>query len=258
VSTFGQYAHFYDLLNQGKDYVAESRYVSAMIRQYRPTARTLLDLGCGTGRHALLLAGLGFEVTGVDRSGDMVCEARRQAEQVEVHRVGSVQFLAVDIAELELQGRFDAVTALFHVLSYQTTDAALNAVFDTAARHLAPGGVFLFDYWYGPAVQAQQPEPRERMAENAAWSIRRTARPEHDPQRNLVTVHYDFTARSNQGGEEIAFTEIHPMRYLFPEEVQSLIKAHGFELRASEEWMTGRRPGGDTWGVVSVAQSSDA
>ena len=66
--------------------------------------------------------------------------------------------ISATCARLRLAGTFDAVIALFHVVSYQTTEHDLRATFATAARHLNPGGVLLFDVWHGPAVLAQQPE----------------------------------------------------------------------------------------------------
>jgi len=49
LNAFERSAGFYDELYEGKDYAGEADYVDALIRQYRPGAQSLLDLGCGTG-----------------------------------------------------------------------------------------------------------------------------------------------------------------------------------------------------------------
>ena len=76
---FDAYAAYYDLLYRDKDYAGEAAYVHGLIRRYAPGARDILELGCGTGRHAEALMDLGFRVTGVDRSGEMVARARERA-----------------------------------------------------------------------------------------------------------------------------------------------------------------------------------
>src|SRR5450432_1981030 len=79
MSVFGAYSRYYDLLYRDKDYAAEASYVRSLIGQHCPAATSILDLGCGTGRHALLLAEHGYRVTGVDGSPDMLIAARSQA-----------------------------------------------------------------------------------------------------------------------------------------------------------------------------------
>src|SRR6478609_3000816 len=78
MSVFGAYSQYYDLLYKDKDYLGEASYVRSLIEQHYPGARSVLDLGCGTGRHALLLAESGYSITGVDRSAEMLSAAQTQ------------------------------------------------------------------------------------------------------------------------------------------------------------------------------------
>ena len=74
MAVFDRYAQYYDLFYREKDYRGEVDYVDALIKRYATNdARTILDLGCGTGGHAVLLAQKGYHVTGVDRSGADAC-----------------------------------------------------------------------------------------------------------------------------------------------------------------------------------------
>src|SRR5262249_23090703 len=75
VSNFQRYSAFYDLLYGDKDYVAEAEYVARAIHHWNPQARTILELGSGTGRHGRLLAAMGFDVHGIERSPEMVSVA---------------------------------------------------------------------------------------------------------------------------------------------------------------------------------------
>ena len=121
-AVFAAYARYYDLLYRDKDYAAEAEYVAGLIRKFHPSARSILEFGSGTGIHAFLLSEKGYEVTGVDLSPDMVKIARSNALSFPQSQSESQPvFSEGDICEVRLNKRFDAVIALFHVISYQTT-----------------------------------------------------------------------------------------------------------------------------------------
>ena len=147
---FADYARYYDLLYRDKDYAAEAEYVAGLIRKFHPPARSILEFGSGTGIHAIHLAKRGYDVTGVDLSPDMVyiassnVEAPPNPSHLTPH--ASPLFLEGDIREIRLNKRYDAVIALFHVISYQTTNEDVTAAFETARHHLNPGGIFIFGY----------------------------------------------------------------------------------------------------------------
>ena len=253
MSSFGKYSAYYDLLYREKDYAAEAAYVARKIRETRPAARSILELGSGTGRHGRLLAQMGFDVHGIERSAEMVAVAQAGDEARDA--AGAFTCEVGDICTADLGRTFDAVISLFHVISYQTAEPALQAAFRVAADHLAPGGVFLFDVWHGPAVLAQQPEVRVKEVADGAHRVRRTARPEHDADAHTVKVVFDMECADLTTGEQARFSEEHPMRYIFPAEIQRLAKGCGLRLAATEEFLTGRPPSPDTWGVAYMLQS---
>ncbi len=80
MNTFGDYSKYYNLLYKDKEYSKEVDYVSNLIKKYSPEAKTILDLGCGTGRHDELFIKHGFSVWGVDISEKMLEEANKLAE----------------------------------------------------------------------------------------------------------------------------------------------------------------------------------
>jgi len=75
---FDAYAAYYDLLYRDKDYPAEVRYVQSLLRRHGVNSGEILELGCGTGKHAEQLARLGYSVHGIDLSPSMVDIARRR------------------------------------------------------------------------------------------------------------------------------------------------------------------------------------
>ena len=78
MKAFGNYSRYYNLLYKDKDYKGEAGFIHDLIQKYSPGAKSILDLGCGTGRHDLLLAEKGYAITGVDMSEEMLLIARSQ------------------------------------------------------------------------------------------------------------------------------------------------------------------------------------
>ena len=75
---FSASAEFYDLIySTFKDYVAEVEQITSLLHRLNPQCQTVLDVACGTGEHARLLAAQGFVVDGLDLDPAFV----RMAEQ---------------------------------------------------------------------------------------------------------------------------------------------------------------------------------
>ena len=246
MTVFGKYAAYYDLLYRDKDNAAEIAYVCGLIRKYAPKAETVLDMGCGTGRHAFGLAEKGYRVTGIDCSAEMLKAACAKLEE----KSGGPKpvFKQADVRTARLGRKFDAAVSLFHVASYQTVNEDLKGFFRTAARHLKKSGLFIFDGWYGPAVLTHQPEPREKEAADCRVKIRRSAVSIMHPNENLVDVQYRLTVSGRK-----TISETHRMRYLFQPEIEYFLKEAGFRLFYSEEWLTGRKLSFDTWSACWIA-----
>lgn len=251
MSVFARYAAYYDLLYKDKEYAREADYIGALVRRFHPPAKTVLELGCGTGKHARLLARQGFAVTGVDMSEEMLETARRGESVAPNPEPGYSQG---DIRTYRNGKTFDAVISLFHVFSYQTTDKDIGDAFATAAAHLEPGGLLLFDTWYGPAVLTDPPATRVKRLEDASIQVTRLAEAAHDANRNTVRVDYDVFVRDKKSGSIEEIRESHHMRYFFLPEIERLAREAGLELIHSEAWLTGKTPGTDTWGVCFCAR----
>ncbi|RII25023.1 MAG: SAM-dependent methyltransferase [Geobacter sp.] len=253
MSIFGAYSRYYNLLYKDKDYPREAEYVHSLIRKHQAGAKSILDLGCGTGRHDLLLTQVGYEVTGVDQSEAMLAVASSQRSSLNPQSP-SLNFLQGDIRTVRLSSTFDVVISLFHVMSYQVTTADLQAAFATARAHLKPGGVFIFDCWYGPAVLTDRPTVRVKRLEDEVISVTRIAEPVMHPNGNLVDVNYQVFIRDKASDMVEELRETHRMRYLFLSEIELFSAEMGLNIIESAEWLTGKQPGFDTWGVCFVVR----
>src|SRR4051812_39412924 len=116
---FDAYAAYYDLLYRDKDYPGEARYVQSLLRRHGVGAGAIIELGCGTGKHAEQLARLGFSVHGLDLSPSMVAIARKRTP---ADLASQLQFDVGDARSARLNRKFDAAISLFHVASYQTAN----------------------------------------------------------------------------------------------------------------------------------------
>jgi SAM-dependent methyltransferase len=134
VPDYAGFARFYDRImgDRSPEIVRLRHYIS----KHRPGARTLLELGCGTGA---LLSGLAadYSVTGVDRSPEMLSIAGRE--------VPGARLVQADITTVSLPYRFDVVICMFDTLNHVVTVDGWLAVFRCAHEHLSDGGLFVFD-----------------------------------------------------------------------------------------------------------------
>ena len=245
------YAAAYDALYEEKDYEAECDLVERIFAERGDGGvRTVLDLGCGTGGHVLPLARRGYEVVGVDRSEAMLERARAKAGS------GSFSFELGDIRDVRLGRDFDAVLVLFAVLGYQRSNDDVLAALRTARAHLRPGGLLLFDVWYGPAVLHERPQSRLRTVENGASRVLRASDGRLDVRRHLCTV--DFRIWQLDGDRLVAETEEHhEMRYFFPLELEFLLEVSGLSLlRLGAFPDFDAEPDETTWNVLAVATAA--
>jgi SAM-dependent methyltransferase len=237
---FKKYGMYYEMLYKDKDYQAEVQYVLDKLRSLGIKSGKLLELGSGSGIHARLLSKNGFKVTGIERSDEMIASA---PELEDVH------LIEADIRKFEISEKFDAVISLFHVISYLNTNQDVADVFSNVARHLKPGGIFLFDFWFSDAVAHQKPEVRVKRISNDSVEVVRIAEPFISPINKLVDVKYTIFYRTN--GEELwgSFSEVHSMRHYSLFDLDIVAQKHGFERCGAEEFLSHRDPSVETWGV---------
>ncbi len=240
---FGRYSHYYNALNNEKNYHDESLAIRRILNNAGLQNGSILEFGCGTGIHAKHLTGMGYSVHGVDLSHEMVASAEP---------VAGFSCQQGDIRTVAVNRKFDAVLALFHVLSYMTANVDVKSVFDNAALHLEKGGLFVCDFWYSPAVFHLRPETRLKRAELDGVNLVRFAEPIVCHNENLVEVHYTFFLNDRKNNEYHEFKELHRMRHFTLPEIQLYAERAGFKPLAFQDLLNGETPSENTWGVAAV------
>jgi ubiquinone/menaquinone biosynthesis C-methylase UbiE len=146
---FTESAELYDLIYASfKDYPAEATQLAALIRANHPRAKTILDVACGTGEHAHLLAEqFGFEVDGLDLDPTFVRIARAKLARGSVYEG--------DMTSFAVPKRYDVITCLFSAIGYVRTLENVRRALEHFRAHLTDGGIVLVEPWFAPgALQA--------------------------------------------------------------------------------------------------------
>jgi SAM-dependent methyltransferase len=192
----------------------------------------VLELGCGTGRILLPMARAGVDVEGIDASRTMLarCREKLAGERPEVQ--ARVRLQEGDVRDFDLGAQFALIIAPFRVLQHQTTVDDQIRCLQCVARHLRPGGRFLFDV-FNPlfsrmvaADGAEWPDTSELTLRDGrkmrrAFRIRRVRWLD---QVNEVELVYYVTA----GDQEERYIHGFDMRWYLRSELSHLLARTGF------------------------------
>lgn len=240
---FNLYSDYYDLLYLDKNYKEEVDFVFTHCA--KKNGIKILELGCGSGGHAEFFVENGNIVYGIDLSTRMIEKALQK-------RIDKFYPSQGNIVDFELNEIFDVAASMFHVISYLNRNIDLLNCFNNVNNHLKLGGLFIFDYWYGPAVLSQKPETRIKNFESEDVKITRMAKSELITEKNVVNVNFNIQVMSKLLNEKHEFNELHSMRYFSIPEIEFFATQAGFELIKTEELISKNDPGENTWAVCSI------
>ncbi len=141
MSAYDALAASYDGLMADGAYRRRAAFLERRLHKSAVPVRTVLDLACGTGTIACLLAKRGYEVLATDGSEEMLTQAAAKAANLEDPPL----FLLQSMPRLRLAQPVDAVVSTLDSLNYLTRERDLRETFRRVRRWLKPGGLFLFD-----------------------------------------------------------------------------------------------------------------
>jgi 2-polyprenyl-3-methyl-5-hydroxy-6-metoxy-1,4-benzoquinol methylase len=215
-------AEFYDVRDEGyeDDYPLTARWA-------RTTGGPLLDLACGTGRMALRMAALGYQVTGVDVTPEMIARARQKASQ----QAASIDFVVADARAFHLQQQFAFIYMLEHAFQFFLTREDQEAMLARVREHLLPEGCFLFETRNPTPRNLQQvfhPEPRTYTLPTGEETVV-TEEQHYDPMTQIQHYKLYVTSLSPDGQRQQKTIRV-ALRYVFPQEVEALLHYNGFQV----------------------------
>ena len=183
---------YYKLLYGHRDQAEALHWADAILRNTGlAPGSTLLDIGCGRGRHAAAFAARGLQVTGIDLSPESIAEARSTcpAARFDVH----------DMREPFARGTFDAVVCLFTSIGYTPDRADDLRTLASAAVALRPGGKLVVDVLNGAIVRRELVE-EERQTEGG---VRFTLQRRLEGDTIIKDIHVDDQGCSHRFTERV-------------------------------------------------------
>ena len=254
-SYLNRHAKLYDLFYADKPYAREAAFVVERLGEHGVGPRSrVLELACGTGRHAFEFEKLGLDVVASDYSPNMLACAI-QAKEASGSRV---RFIEQDMRKLDVPGPpFDAVVSLFDSIGYVQTNEALLEVLSGAHRHLRPEGLLVVEFWHAAAMLRGYDPVRVRRWETEDGEVLRISETRLDCALQLAHVTYTIM-ETGQGGSFGRLQETQTNRYFLVQEMAGWLDRCGF---APSKWYSGfdekRLIDGDTWHVVVVARRKE-
>lgn len=224
---FDETAELYDLFYEWKDYATEAAKVRDIVAARNPTARTLLDVACGTGVHLGHLRDW-YQVEGLDLNEKLLAVARQRLSDVPLHRA--------DMLDFDLGRTFDVVTCLFSSIGYVQTVENLDRAVATMARHLAAGGLLVVEPWFAPEVFDPQHLGSLVVVERPELQAVRTNGSRVDGNLSTFDFHY-LIARP---GTVEHRTEMHTLGLFTRNEYRAAFERAGLSVEHDEQGLMGR------------------
>jgi len=247
---FEKSAGIYDLLYSDKDYDAECDLIEAIFQKHGKVVKDVFDVGCGTGNHSLRLSKRGYNVSSIDPSLDML---KIFVEKNLNNEILIENFCAHDFWFAER--KFDAVICMFSTLNYIIKTDKITASLKNIHKYLKKGGLFIFDFWYGPAVHHIRPSEKHKIVTEGKKMVIRVVTPETYIDTNIQKSHYRFIVLLHDCIFD-DFEETHTLRFFFPEEITQFLQETGFRILSFSEFMNlDSPPNKETWDAMIVAEA---
>lgn len=219
MNSYGPLARRYDALTRDVDYAAWARYVQKHFARAGREVRTVVDLACGTGSLTVRLAALGYDMTGVDISPDMLALAADKCAELDPPPL----LLCQDMSRLRLLAPADAVVCCLDSLNYVTRPPEVRRTFSRVWQSLAPGGLFLFDVRTPELLRSMDGQ----LCLDETEDVYCVWRGRFSQKRNILAYDMDLFFE-NGDGSWLREGEIHEEYAYDPDELEEWLAQAGF------------------------------
>lgn len=201
------FSDLYDQFYRSKSYLNESIFLQKIFTDHQ--VRTVLDVGCGTGNHMMLLEKLGYTCTGMDISPEMVKLAAKKVR-------GSL--FVNDMRHFSLQKTFDAVISMFAVFNHNLSLDDAKRTLSSLKKHIRPGGIAIIDL-YNPQGSG---EKSDLAGHDLTGQVKRVMRWDFRPDHEVCMTTVSFVKN------ELVSTSQFPLRIFPLHYLESLFLEAGF------------------------------
>jgi SAM-dependent methyltransferase len=222
-------AKIYDRIWGKRDYDAEVKFLHEQFKKHG--CRSVIDIGCGTGNHALLLSRLGYDVMGVDVSPTMLEMARSK------NRGTKACFIKGDMKHpgsfASKTRRFDAAISLGHASSHLYSDKDLRVFLQGVRRALRKNGLFVFNANNARKISEDYLNKLllDHATDEESFQIAVLAHNTRDPEDPNI-IHWNPIYLINEKGKVDLQIRAHKLRWFQISELEKLVRENGFEINA--------------------------
>lgn len=247
MEAYTDFAYVYDTLMDETPYEKWCEQVTSILEKNGIKKDLVLDLGCGTGTLTELLAQKGYDMIGIDLSGEMLERAMEKREKSGL----SILYLQQDMREFELYGTVKAIVSVCDSINYLLEEEDVIDTFKLVNNYLDPNGLFIFDfntvYKYreviGDATIAENREECSFIWENYY----------HEEER---INEYEVTFFVKEGELFRRFEETHYQKGYTAKEMQTFLKEAGLEFVSMSDSDTGGEVSGQTQRICMIAREN--
>lgn len=261
---YTSFAWVYDTFMDNIPYDDWTDYLKELLLEYGVKDGLLLDLGCGTGNMTERMAGVGYDMIGIDNSEDMLTEAREKymdlmaesmtfSEEESLDTTPQIMYLLQDMRSFELYGTVAAAYSVCDSMNYILEKEDLKKVFHLVNNYLDPEGIFIFDFktpYYYKYITGNKTFADNREDCSFIW--------ENSFDEEAMVNIYDMTIFVNADEEEedsfVRYRETHYQKAWSVADFEEAAKAGGMKVLAVYDAFTHDAPREDSERIYMIVQ----
>ncbi len=243
------YSKYYDLVYKKKDYKSECKRIESFFK-YKEDVRELLEIGCGTCSHSILLSKKGYNIIGIDNSSEMINVAK---EKIEKKKINNITLFHEEAENLNMvtKKKFDVLLLLFNVIGYiKNLDSFLFEI----KKNLKKNSLLVFDFWHEDGVECEGPKKTIKKFRLNDLELHRDSFGKKITKDRSIKIDIE-TSIFKHGNFIEKFTEVHLVKYFNLKSLKKIIEKNNFELIKFEDFNhEDLLPQKNSWNAYCVAK----
>lgn len=140
MDSYGDFSYYYDMLMDDVDYKKWYLYIEEIFTTFNIKPNNILEMACGTGNLTYILCQNNYDVTGFDKSTEMLSIAYNK-----LFPFRNVKILNQDMINFNINYKYDCILSICDSINYIIDHENLIKVFQNVNKHLTSNGIFIFD-----------------------------------------------------------------------------------------------------------------
>mgnify|MGYP001165037076 CR=1 FL=1 len=243
------YSKYYDLVYEKKNYKFECKRIEGFLK-YKENVKHILEIGCGTCSHSILLSKKGYDIIGIDNSKEMIKVAK---EKIKKKKIKNITLYTQDAEKLNTitKRKFDALLLLFNVIGYIKD---LDLFLFNIKKNLKRNSLLIFDFWHEAGIKHAEPTKTIKKFNSKGIELQRNSLGKKIIQKNAIKIDIE-TSIFKSGKFLKKFSEVHLVKYFNLNILKKIIEKNNFELIKFEDFNEENlSPKINSWNAYCVAR----